>query len=94
MGTLVSKGNRYGADLSYDVIHLLRESLEGASEIETRLDTPEDFVRAIGTAKEELNPSGEIIILQTGTGSTSIPRSIANFHKVTSPGGNRKRVKE
>ena len=60
------EGNRYGADLSYDVIHLLRESLEGASEIETRLDTPEDFVRAIGTAKEELNPSGEIIILQTG----------------------------
>ena len=60
------EGKRYGADLSYNVIHLLRESLEGASEIETRLDTPEDFVRAIDTAKEELNPSGEIIILQTG----------------------------
>ena len=60
------EGNQYGSGLSDDVIHLLRESLEEASEIETRLDTPEDFVRAIDTAKEELNPSGEIIILQTG----------------------------
>lgn len=60
------EGNQYGCGLSDDVIHLLRESLEGASEIETRLDTPEDFVRAIDTAKEELKPSGEIIILQTG----------------------------
>ena len=60
------EGNRYGAELSYDVIHTLRETLEGAPEIKTRLDTPEDFLRAIDTANEELNPSGEIIILQTG----------------------------
>ena len=60
------EGNRYGAELAYDVIHLLRESLEGAPEIETRLDTQEDLLRAVVTAKEELKPSGEIVILQTG----------------------------
>ena len=60
------EGDRIGAGLSADVIHLLRESLKGAPEIETRLDTPEDFLRAIDAANEELNPSREIIILQTG----------------------------
>ena len=60
------EGDRYGSGLSADVTHLLRESLKGATEIETRLDTPEDFLRAIGAVIEELTPSGEIIILQTG----------------------------
>ena len=60
------EGNRYGADLSYEVIHLLCKSLEEAPGIETQMDTPEDYIQAINTAIEELNPSEEIIILQTG----------------------------
>ena len=60
------EGNRYGASLSADVMHLFCESLKGSPEIETPLDTPEDFLRSIDAANEELNPSGEIIILQTG----------------------------
>ena len=60
------EGDRFGAGLSADVVHLLRESLEDVPEIETRLDTPEDLIRAIDTAIEELNPSGELIILQAG----------------------------
>ena len=60
------EGDRFGAGLSADVIHILQESLKGAPEIEIRLDTLEDFLRAIDTAIEALNPSGEIVILQTG----------------------------
>ena len=60
------EGDQFGAGLSADVVHLLHESLKGAPEIETRLDTPEDYLQAIDAAIEELKPTGEIIILQTG----------------------------
>lgn len=60
------EGDRYGTGLSDDVVHLLLESMEGAPEIETPLDTPADFLRAIDTAKKELDPSGEIVILLVG----------------------------
>ena len=60
------EGNPYGTVLSQGVTRLLCESLKGSPEIEVPLDTPEDFLRAIDTAKEELNSRGDIIILQTG----------------------------
>ena len=60
------EGNPFGTGLSNAVVHLLLESLEGAPEIETPLETSADFLRAIDTAKEELDPSGEILLLLTG----------------------------
>ena len=60
------EGNPFGTSLSDDVLQLFIESLEGSPETELQLDTPEEFLRAIDTATEEINPTKGIIIILTG----------------------------
>ena len=59
-------GRSWGQDLSDDVHRRFCEVLEGAPEISSPLQTPDEFLRAVDRSMEELNGSGRVAVLLAG----------------------------
>ena len=60
------EGHEWGRILSDDVLHLLCEALDASQEFTALMETPREFLGAIGKAEEELSPAEEMIVVAAG----------------------------
>ena len=60
------EGAEWGRSLSEDLIKRFCETLEEAPQITTSLNTSRALLQAIDEAIEDLNPSGELIVVLVG----------------------------
>ena len=60
------EGEPYGRGLATDVMRIFCKSLDQSPEIKVVLDTPGELISAFDMAKEQLNPSSQIVVVLAG----------------------------